>query len=99
MVSEETKDPLRSTLDPTLLKRRTQTMSSQTPLQAPVRDHLDWPFFGDEHRALARELHAFIAVGGLGDVAHNHVDVACKHLVETLGKAGFLRHCVPRQYG
>jgi acyl-CoA dehydrogenase len=74
-------------------------MSSQTPLQAPVRDHLDWPFFGDEHRALARELHAFIAVGGLGDVAHNHVDVACKHLVKTLGKAGFLRHCVPRQYG
>lgn len=65
----------------------------------PSRDHLHWPFFGDEHRTLANNLDTFLAADGLGAVSHDEIDAACKHLVKTLGKAGFLRPCVPRQYG
>jgi acyl-CoA dehydrogenase len=65
----------------------------------PTRDHLDWPFFGEEHRSLAAELDDFIGNNGLGTIVHDDVDAACKHLVRTLGNAGFLRHCVPRQFG
>ena len=65
----------------------------------PARDHLDWPFFGEEHRSLAAELDDFIGNDGLGTIVHDDVDAACRHLVRTLGNAGFLRHCVPRQFG
>ena len=63
------------------------------------REHLEWPFLGQEHRALARELDAFIADGGLGDIDHHDADAATKALVARLGAAGFLRHCVPRAHG
>lgn len=66
---------------------------------APPRGHLDWPFYGPEHRALAAELDAFIQGGGLGHIDHHDTDGACKTLVATLGAAGFLRHCVPRAFG
>ena len=55
--------------------------------------HLDWPFFDDKHRLLARELDAWAAQ----HVAHEHgpdVDAQCKALVRTLGDAGWLRHAV-----
>ena len=65
----------------------------------PSREHLEWPFFGPEHRALGHALDAFIGGGGLGVIDHNDVDSACKGLVEKLGAAGFLRHCVPRAFG
>jgi acyl-CoA dehydrogenase len=65
----------------------------------PTRDHLDWPFFGEEHRSLAAELDDFVGNNGLGTIVHDDVDAACRHLVRTLGGAGFLRHCVPRQFG
>ena len=63
------------------------------------REHLEWPFLGQEHRALARELDAFIADGGLGDIDHHDANAATKTLVARLGAAGFLRHCVPRAHG
>jgi acyl-CoA dehydrogenase len=63
------------------------------------REHLEWPFLGQEHRTLARELDAFIADGGLGDIDHHNADAATKTLVAGLGAAGFLRHCVPRAHG
>ncbi|WP_311029649.1 acyl-CoA dehydrogenase family protein [Mesorhizobium koreense] len=63
------------------------------------REHLEWPFLGQEHRTLARELDAFIADGGLGDIDHHDADAATKTLVARLGAAGFLRHCVPRAHG
>ncbi|WP_077965836.1 acyl-CoA dehydrogenase family protein [Ensifer adhaerens] len=66
---------------------------------SPTRDHLDWPFFGDSHRALAVELDAFVARGGLGDIDHADVDAACRELVAALGAAGVLRHCVPKTFG
>lgn len=68
-------------------------------LRAPSRDHLEWPFFGPEHRSLAGELDTFIAGGGFGVVDHADADATCKALVKKLGAAGFLRHCVPQAYG
>ena len=68
-------------------------------LTGPSREHLDWPFLGEEHRALARELDAFIAGGGLGEIDHHDADAACKALVRRLGEAGVLRHCVPAAHG
>jgi acyl-CoA dehydrogenase len=69
------------------------------PTSAPTRDHLNWPFFADPHRALAAELDAFIASGGLGEIDHGNADGACKKLVAALGQAGILRHCVPAAFG
>jgi len=74
-------------------------VTQHSPTRAPSRDHLDWPFFGPEHRDLAQQLDAFLADGGLGTVDHNDADAACQALVKRLGAAGFLRHCVPAAYG
>jgi acyl-CoA dehydrogenase len=55
--------------------------------------YLDWPFFDDRHRALARELDAWATQ----HVAHDHgpdVDAQCRALVRSLGAAGWLRHAV-----
>jgi len=68
-------------------------------LTGPSREHLDWPFLGDEHRALAADLDAFISGGGLGEIDHHDADAACQALVRRLGQGGFLRHCVPAAYG
>lgn len=67
--------------------------------KTPTRDHLDWPFFDESHRALAAELDRFVAGGGLDDVDHGNVDAACRQLVAALGAAGLLRPCVPRAFG
>ena len=58
--------------------------------------YLDWPFFDDRHRALARELDAWAAQ----HVPHDHgpdVDAECRALVKALGAAGWLRHAVGGQ--
>lgn len=68
-------------------------------IPAPSRDHLAWPFFGNEHRTLADGLDRFIGEGGLGEVDHADVDAACRALVPRLGEGGWLRHCVPAAYG
>jgi acyl-CoA dehydrogenase len=55
--------------------------------------YLDWPFFEDKHRVLARELDAWAAQ----NVPHDHgpdVDAECRALVRSLGAAGWLRHAV-----
>ncbi len=54
--------------------------------------HLDWPFFEDRHRALARELDAW-ATQNISD-DHGDVDAQCKALVRSLGQGGWLRHAV-----
>jgi alkylation response protein AidB-like acyl-CoA dehydrogenase len=74
-------------------------MAHQTHTRAPSRDHLDWPFFGPEHRELVQQLDAFLSNGGLGEVDHDDADAACKALVKRLGAGGFLRYCVPSAYG
>ena len=61
-------------------------------------DHLAWPFFDDEHRALAAKLDAW-ARANVGDVAHDDVDGACRRLVNVLGRDGWLAASVPGAYG
>ena len=58
-----------------------------------MSDHsfLDWPFFDERHRQLARDLDAW-AADNLRNIDHNNTDAACRHLVATLGDAGWLRH-------
>ena len=60
---------------------------------------LDWPFFEDHHRALARELE----VWATAHVPHAHgpdVDGECRALVKSLGAAGWLKHAVGgREWG
>src|SRR3546814_10940967 len=55
---------------------------------------LDWPFFDDRHRALAGELEAW-CVDALADIDHHDTDAACRQQVASLGRAGWLRYCVP----
>ena len=55
--------------------------------------YLDWPFFEDHHRTLARELDAW-AEQSLSEVHGSDVDAQCKALVRSLGEAGWLRHAV-----
>ena len=65
-------------------------------------DHLNWPFFEDQHRALAHGL-GVLAPSLLTGLSHNGlrdaVDADCKLLVQSLGREGWLRHAVPRAYG
>ena len=55
--------------------------------------YLDWPFFEDRHRTLARDLDAWATA----NIPHDHgpdVDAECRALVKQLGAAGWLRHAV-----
>ncbi|HEX5829895.1 MAG TPA: acyl-CoA dehydrogenase family protein [Gemmatimonadaceae bacterium] len=59
---------------------------------------LAWPFFTDEHRALASELCAW-AGRELREREDDDVDAACRDLVRRLGAAGWLRQAVPAAHG
>ncbi|PWG02349.1 acyl-CoA dehydrogenase family protein [Sphingosinicella humi] len=63
------------------------------------RAFLDWPFFDDSHRRLADDLEAWCGAE-LGD-GHDEEDVdeICRDLVRRLGEDGWLRYCVPGEYG
>jgi len=53
--------------------------------------HLQWPFFEEKHRKLAREAEAWAR----DNLAHAHgddADAICKRLVQDLGCAGYLNH-------
>lgn len=55
--------------------------------------YLDWPFFEERHRALARELDAWAAQ----HAPQHHgadVDAECRALVRALGAGGWLAHAV-----
>ena len=55
--------------------------------------HYDWPFLEGKHQKLARDAEAW----SKENLAHAHgdnADAICKRLVQDLGCAGFLRHCV-----
>jgi acyl-CoA dehydrogenase len=60
-------------------------------LTGPTREHLDWPFFGAEHRGVVEKLDAFAGSRVLDSVDHHDVDKACRALVKALGDAGLLR--------
>lgn len=64
------------------------------------RSFLDWPFLDDGHRRLAEDLENWCA-GELSDLKHDEADVdaECRHLLERLGKGGWLRYAVPAEHG
>ena len=62
-------------------------------------DSLLLPFFEDSHRQLHDALHAWSAPQLTNRVHEGNVDQTCVTLTRTLGKAGWLRYCVPAQYG
>jgi acyl-CoA dehydrogenase len=62
-----------------------------------LQDPLDWPFFDDRHRALDRDLRAWLA--GQSTHEDGDVDAACRAWVRALGQGGFLRHCIPAAHG
>ncbi|RAI45347.1 acyl-CoA dehydrogenase family protein [Rhodoplanes roseus] len=71
---------------------------STVPTPGPSRDHLDWPFFGPEHRDYAQRLDGFAATGGLAGLDHAAVDGTCRTLVARLGAAELLDAAVPEPH-
>lgn len=55
------------------------------------RTFLNWPFFDDNHRALAPDVEDW-AEKCLKDVDHDDTDAACRALVAAMGKDGWLTH-------
>jgi acyl-CoA dehydrogenase len=55
--------------------------------------HYGWPFFEARHLALAREAEAW-AIDNLGHAHGEDADAICRRLVQDLGCAGYLKHCV-----
>ena len=55
----------------------------------PDRSFLSWPFFEDRHRDHAERLEAWCAQNL--PVDHHDVDAACRKLVKTLGRDGWLK--------
>jgi alkylation response protein AidB-like acyl-CoA dehydrogenase len=68
----------------------------------PALKHLDWPFFGAEHRALATRLRDW-SRDKLAHAAHPDsraaVDAECRSLVRELGQAGWTAYCVRKNDG
>ena len=59
--------------------------------------YLQWPFFEDTHRSLQGALNDWCTDY---DFPHSDdVDADCRQLVHDLGNAGWLRNCVPAQWG
>ena len=54
---------------------------------------LDWPFFEERHRKLARDLEAW-ASAHLAESHDANIDEACRKLVRELGSAGWLKYAI-----
>ena len=61
------------------------------------KTYLDWPFLDDCHRKLQSDLVAWCEQYEFGD--EEDVDNRCRQLVADLGKAGWLKNCVPAKWG
>lgn len=59
--------------------------------------YIDWPFFGDQHRALKSALSAWCDARTFRH--DDDTDAICRELVRVLGKDGWLQHCVPAAWG
>lgn len=70
-----------------------------------MADHsfLDWPFLEPRHKDLAHRLDdwASSALPSIVDApgAHESIDETCRALVRALGRDGWLRYCVPQEFG
>src|SRR5689334_3682807 len=60
---------------------------------------LELPFFEQSHRQFATELGTWCKASLPSHDESDDVDGVCRELVMALGKAGWLRHCVPAPYG
>jgi acyl-CoA dehydrogenase len=59
--------------------------------------HLDWPFFGPEHRDLEVKVGRWASehtASGARAEDRESVDAACREHVRSLGRAGILKYCV-----
>jgi acyl-CoA dehydrogenase len=69
----------------------------------PDASYLDWPFFDDAHRAMARDLRDWAreAVRPIAEAVHEpgEVDDICRGLVRLLGQGGWLEYCIPASHG
>ena len=63
---------------------------------APDTHHLTLPFFDDVHRALATDLVGWAATQQVDETDDR---AACREWVHRLGDAGWLRYCVPAEFG
>jgi len=65
--------------------------------------YLEWPFFEGHHRELVANLDAWCVENLLAVVDardfHRDTDASCQRLLTMLGEAGYLRYCVPREFG
>jgi len=61
------------------------------------KSYLDWPFFDEKHRELKRELDEWCRQYSF--THDENVDDICRGLVADLGKAGWLKNCVPAAWG
>ena len=73
-------------------------MTSLTPHHARNADFLAWPFFDDAHRRLGAELDDWCS-RELHVDHHADTDATCISLVRQLGRAGWLKYCVPASHG
>jgi len=64
----------------------------------PDKTFLSWPFFDDAHRALVPRLDGWAATHATGQ-HDDDIDDACRTLVTTLGKDGWLKYSVPKAHG
>jgi len=62
-------------------------------------DSLKLPFFDDSHRALYAEVKEWSAQVLTHRVHVGSVDAHCVKLTKQMGDAGWLRYCVPAEYG
>ena len=63
---------------------------------------MDWPFFDDGHRALAKQLQKWTQnelTLPSGEHSPGAVDSACRSIVKQLGDGGWLRYTIPVEYG
>ncbi|MGQ0713434.1 MAG: acyl-CoA dehydrogenase family protein [Gemmatimonadaceae bacterium] len=75
------------------------TQQRSQPTAQPGIDHLEWPFFEDAHRELARDVGAWAKRELWNTPEADDIEAACRALVRQLGEAKWLRHVVPAAYG
>jgi acyl-CoA dehydrogenase len=78
---------------------KTSRVEARTTQSASATTHLEWPFFDDEHRALAAEITTWARRELWNSDEPQDVDAACRALVRQLGDAGWLRHAVTAEFG
>ena len=65
-----------------------------------ARSFLDWPFFSDRHRELARRLSEWAAAHlTRATIVEDRESIggACRQLVRELGRAGWTQYCAPKE--